>query len=168
MKLADWLYDNSVTPSQLRRMLGVKCRSTVWRYLTDERVPNSRTAQRIIEITGGEVQLADFLDPSPPECLVAVTDDDGEERLVLPWSPLAPAGGGNGDDDDDDSEHRRLSHPVKRALSVLDGRAWFTPSGVFLLDGKPVDLKRVMQAANDVLRRRGEPPIPYPGVEPLL
>jgi hypothetical protein len=39
--------------------------------------------------------------------------------------------------------------------------------GGFLLDGRIADTKRVMTAANELLKARGEKPIPYPGVEPI-
>jgi hypothetical protein len=38
---------------------------------------------------------------------------------------------------------------------------------VFLLDGRISDPKRIVAEANRILRGRGEPPIPYPGVDPL-
>jgi hypothetical protein len=50
---------------------------------------------------------------------------------------------------------------------VLAGRAWFTPSGKFLLDGRASDPKRLVAAANGILRSSGKPPIKYPGVEPI-
>ena len=68
MKLADYLYENSMTPGQLRRMLGVKNRSTIHRYLLGERVPNPETMLKIAKLTRHQVGLADFLDPSPPGC----------------------------------------------------------------------------------------------------
>ncbi|MDX9911457.1 MAG: hypothetical protein RBS39_06480 [Phycisphaerales bacterium] len=160
MKLADWLYESSVTPGQLRRMLGVD-RTTVHRYLIGSRIPQPHRLQRIFELTKGRVRLEDFLDPSPPECARQVPRPDGSMRLVLPWSgdgPAEPPGTPASD---------RLSAPVLRAIEVLSGRAWFTPAGTFLLDGRQADPRRIVIAANDVLRKRGDPPIAYPGVENL-
>jgi hypothetical protein len=57
--------------------------------------------------------------------------------------------------------------PVQRAFRVLNSRVRYTPRGKFLLDGRVTDLKRIMRAANDELRRREQPPIPYPGVHPI-
>ena len=160
MKLADYLYENSQTPTQLRRMLGVQRRSTVWRYLTGERIPQPLMLQRIIDLTDGDVTLSDFLDPEPPECARTITDPAGRPRMVLPWSPDYPD-----DDPTTPNDTGPLTTPVVRALDVLGARAQFTRSGVFLLDGRSSDVRRIVRAANDVLRRRGDPTIAYPGVE---
>ncbi len=159
MKLADYLYENSMSPSLLRRKLGVTNRSTVWRWLAGDRIPNPPMMLKIELLTEGRVTLRDFLDAAPARCAQVVTGDDGEERLVLPWSPdwrhpreeTAPAS-------------ERLSKPVLKALEVLGGRAWYTPKGTFLLDGRKVSLKRVMRETNVVLTQNNQPLIPYPGV----
>ena len=163
MKLADYIFDNSISPGQLRWMLGcVKHRSTLYRYLTGERIPQPETLQKIIEITDGQVQLRDFLNKEPPECATVVVTGDGKRKVLLPWSQRSHnAQAAN----DNENEHARLSAPVKRALQVLSGRAWFTPRGRFLLDGRQVDIKLVMQAANTALLCDGNDPIPYPGVQ---
>ena len=59
------------------------------------------------------------------------------------------------------------SRPLHLALRVLDDRVRHTRRGRFLLDGRISDPKRIVAAANRVLRSRGEAPIPYPGVDPL-
>lgn len=162
MKLADFLFENSMTPKQLRRMLGVQSRSTMSLWLLNERIPQPRMMKKIEELTGGQVRREDFLDPSPPNCARVVTDRHGRKRWRLPWSPkrtkkFKPC----------DPRLAQFSPPVQRALKVLKKRVWITAKGRLLLDGRITDLKRVMRAANDELRRRGQPPIPYPGVEPL-
>jgi len=162
MKLADYLYEYNLSPARLRKRLGIRCRSTVWRYLNNERIPKPVTLQKIITLTDGRVQLKDFLDTTPPDCARLVRRPEGSERLALPWS-VQPDGG---DERPEDHVEPRISNPVKRAIAVLEGRAWFTPKGVFLLDGKNTDLRRMMRAANLVLRKQGKPPIPYPGEEP--
>lgn len=173
-----------MTPGQLRRMLGVKNRSTIHRYLLGERVPNPETMLKITRLTHFRVGLADFLNSSPPNCARIVDDEHGVPRIVLPWSPdyprdddpfvtpvagpgLRPGGSrraeaatGQRSEDDD------LSRPVRRALWLLEGRAVFTRSGTFLLDGRICDLKDIVRAANAILQSRGEKPIPYPGVRP--
>ncbi|UYV13482.1 MAG: hypothetical protein NCW75_04155 [Phycisphaera sp.] len=149
-----------MTPSQLRRMLGVQRRSTVWRYLTGERIPQPQTLQRIQDLTDQEVVLEDFLDPSPPRCARTITGADGCHRMVLPWSPDYPD-----EDPTAANDQGPLSLPVLRALDVLGARAQFTRTGVFLLDGRSSDVRRIVRTANEVLRRRGEPTIAYPGVE---
>lgn len=161
MKLADYLYENSMTPSQLRTMLGVKNRSTIHRYLLGERVPNPETMLKITRLTRFQVGLADFLDSSPPNCARIVDDEHGVPRIVLPWSPDYRK-----DDHTPSSSGDPLTGPVQRAIDLLEGRARFTPRGVFLLDGRVCDLKDIMRAANRVLESRGEQPIPYPGVCP--
>lgn len=163
MKLSDWLYENSMTPRQLRLMLGVKDRSTVYRWLANERVPKPRMLQKITGLTKGTVTLQDFLDPNPPVHAKEVRRKDGSLKWILPWTL---------------DQHRpkaaepmttvpRLSPPLLRAIEVLNGRAWFTPSGRFLLDGRISDPKRIVTAANAILREQGRRPIHYPIVEPI-
>jgi hypothetical protein len=160
MKLADWSYDNSITPAQLRRMLGVQCRSTVWRWLTNERIPQPPMMRKIEELTGGQVTLKDFLDPRPPACARWVTCADGTRRMRLPWSPDYGDDGGPPENEEDDDG---FSIPVRRALRVLGDRARFTRRGTFLLDGRVTDLRRLVKKANELLKARGLPPIRYPG-----
>lgn len=159
MKLADWLFESRRTPSVLRRSLGVQ-RSTMQRYLTGSRIPSPTRLQRIIEITDGDVQLIDFLDPTPPECALVVHEGD-RERWVLPWSPdyLDHKDAAEAHDDE------MVSTPLQRAFAVLGPRASLTKRGVFLLDGGTADARRVVTAANAVLRSRNQPLIAYPGVE---
>jgi len=162
MKLADYLYENSTTPRLLQKRLGVSNRSTVWRWLTGERTPKPAMLGRIERLTEGQVTSEDFHDPRPPRCSQIILDEHGIQRTVLPWSPFWV-----------DPRHRdaapetRLSVPVLEAIRILDGRARFTPRGVFLLDGRAVDIKKVMEAASEKLDRLNQPLIPYPGVHPI-
>lgn len=57
--------------------------------------------------------------------------------------------------------------PLRRAIGVLGPRVRHTRRGRFLLDGRVTDPKRIVIAANRVLRSKGECPIPYPGVDSL-
>lgn len=161
MKLADWLFENSKSPEFFRRKLGVPERSTVSRWLTGKRKPNRHWMRAITQLTGGAVQSGDFDDPSPPRCVRPILDARGDERLILPWHP-------GYQDESTSADGDVFSPPVKRALNVLGKRVKFTPGGTLLLDGRPSDLRRIVQAANEILRRRGQEPIHYPGVEPLL
>ena len=163
MKLSDWLFENSMTPRQLRMMLGVKNRSTLHRWLTNQYVPAPRMLQQIIEVTKGEVQLEDFLDPNPPVHAREEKQPDGSLKWVLPWSLDA----GRNRQQTEPTPLPRLSPPLLRAIEVLNGRAWFTPKSRFLLDGRISDPKRVVAAANEILRERGQPTIKYPVVEPI-
>jgi len=162
MKLADYLYENSMTPGLLRRKLGVTNRSTVWRWLAGERIPQPEMMLKIERLTDGRVTLSDFLDPTPPRCANVVVDERGRKKWVLPWSP----GWRDPRRPKEPPRSDRLSEPVLQGLRSLGGRAWYTPRGVFLLDGRKVSLKRLMEAANEARAARGEPRIPYPGVWP--
>jgi len=162
MKLADYMYEQQLTPSDLRRLLRIQSRETLWRYLKNERIPQPQVLLLIEELTKGRVRLQDFLDPSLPKCAKKIVDRFGREKVVLPGSkdwpgdPIPVYTVGTED----------LSPPVRRAFEVLGNRVKYT-KGKFFLDGRLSDLRRIMRAANEELRRRGEPPIPYPGVEPL-
>lgn len=165
MKLADYLYRTGMSTSHLRRALGLSTRSAISRYLHGERTPQPTVMQKIIELTGGQVQLRDFLTPGNPECATVITLPNGRKRLVFPWS---------GRDRDlvaaTAAEAKRLaandglSEPVHRAVVVLAGRARVGPGGRWLLDERPVDHRGLVREANRVLAARNRPAIAYPGL----
>lgn len=164
MKLADYLFNNSMSPSTLKEQLGLAHRSTVWRWMTDGRRPNRVMMSRLVELTRGEVTEADFRDPSIPKCAKLVHDGSGRPRLLLPWSSdHAPKS-----TDQTNGDELTVTPPIQKALAVLEGRATFTQRGTVLIDGRASDTKRLVIEANRVLSERKEEPIPYPGVEPLL
>jgi hypothetical protein len=165
MKLADYLFRSGMSTTQLRRALGVSCRSTITRYLNGERIPRHDVMQRIIDLSGGKVQLHDFLRGGNPECATVITAVDGRQRLVFPWSTRR-------DDLDaaEELEQRRTANDnlqpavLRSASSVLRGRA-VVHRNAWHLDGRPADAKRVVRAANLVLRANGRPVLHYPGLE---
>jgi hypothetical protein len=188
MKLADFMHAHGLTPRDLREMLGVRSRTTVLRYISGERLPAPDVMRAIDELTGGAVTLADFLDPKPAHCLRVVVDRTGRLQEVYPWTDIEqrrrhqsandndprgkrpstpgapqrgraapPAGGDNADE--------WPSAPLQRALIVLGGRAMVARRGGFLLDGRKADSRRVVAAANRVLKANGLSPIQYPGLE---
>ena len=157
-KLSDWLHDINRTPQEIRLILGVS-RSTLQRYLTNQRVPLSHILQKIIELTDGQVQLADFLDEAPPKCAEIIKRPDGSERWIFPWSNAVP--------EQSEMYSSRLSPSLVKAIAVLNRRAWYTPKGKFLLDGRISDPKRIVTSANIVLQEQNQPIINYPTVEPI-
>lgn len=168
MKLADWMYKHGMTPSRLRRLLGISSRSTIPRYLTGKRRPSKTLLKKIEELTNGEVTEDDFLDPTPAECGEIVEDGDGIPRLIFPWI--------NKDDDLDAlgervrqerPEWERLSPPLQRAVDLLGRRVRVIKGRAFVLDGRPSEAKAVVRAANKILTSRGKPVIRYPGVDPI-
>jgi transcriptional regulator with XRE-family HTH domain len=165
MKLADFLFQTGMTTTQLRRALGLASRSTITRYLHGERVPTPQILQQIIELTGGRVQLRDFLSPGNPECATIITLPNGRRRLVFPWasreSELAAA---NDVEIARAIEQDNLSEPLQRAVKALAGRAQRLPNGAWSLDGRPSDIRRVVLEANRRLREIGQPVIEYPGI----
>jgi hypothetical protein len=164
MKLADFLFESGMTTTQLRRALGVKCRSTITRYLHGDRLPNPVVMQRIIEISSGKVQLQDFLRGGNPTCATIITLPNGRKKLVFPWSTRS---------DDLNAAERveecrrandnHISLPLERALKVLEDRARRLGDR-WLLDGRPADGGRLVREANRILAARREPLIAYPGI----
>ncbi|PCI11344.1 hypothetical protein COB72_01155 [bacterium] len=134
-------------------------RSTLQRYLTNQRIPQPLILQKIIELTGGQVQLADFLDGTPPKCAKVIKRPDGTVRWVFSWSNAVP--------EQSEMYSSRLSPSLVKAIAVLNGRAWYTPKGRFLLDGRISDPKRIVSAANIILREKDQPIINYPIVESI-
>lgn len=174
MKLADFMHAFSITPQQLRTMLGVKSRSTVLRYISGERLPTPDLMRRIEELSGGAVTLDDFIDPEPPKCVRVVIDRQGNEHTVYPWTVLETRPKRRVAANDNRPPRPKAekaddwpSPPLRRALDILGSRARLSTRGGFLLDGRLTDTRSVIRAANAVLRSRNQPPIVYPGVEPL-
>lgn len=187
MKLADFMHAHGLTPRDLREMLGVRSRTTVLRYISGERLPAPEVMETINRLTGGAVTLADFLDPRPARCLRVVVDRSGRLQEVYPWTDIEQRRrrqSANDNDPDgrqpstpDTVKQTRTapavvgepdewpSAPLQRAMIVLGGRAMVAKRGGFLLDGRKADARRVVAAANRVLKANGLSPIPYPGLE---
>ena len=166
MKLADWLHARSLTPEQLRRMLGVTNRSTIHRWLDGTRRPGRDRLQQIELLTEGAVTPADFDDPAPPHCAQVVERAQGKEDLIFPWSKGAERREAAFEAMmDEPREGEVFTTPLLSALEVLGTRAKLTPRGTFLLDGRPSDARRVVAAANEKLASKGHPRLPYPTVK---
>jgi hypothetical protein len=164
MKLADYLFNSGLAPSDVQGELGIKSRSTMYRYLTGERRPRREMMQRITTLTNGKVQEQDFADNQLPDCVVVIRRGDGKLSAVLPWSTM------NGRLEQarrtaEEPEHE-LSTPVRRALWLLVPRAVHHGGDRFTLDGRESGLRLIMQEANALLKARGLSPIPYPVVCP--
>lgn len=162
MKLADFMAMHRIAPHHLRRLLGVRSRTTVQRYLRGERIPHPEMMARIERLTRGAVTLTDFLDPRPPRCVRIIHDREGRTLEVFPWQQPAA------EQDTAPGHDGQFSAPLERAIRILHPRVAPTRRGHLLLDGRISDARRIVAEANAVLRRRGGEPIPYPGVEPLL
>lgn len=166
MKLADYLFRHRLTPRHLQKVLGVSSRSTVQRYLTNQRVPEPQHLDRIEQWTQDQVRLRDFLDATPPECAGFYIDKRGKRRMVLPWSTR--------DHRLDRAFETMLAEPregaidpppIRQALLVLGDRVVRTKD-LFMIDGQPTDTRGLIRAANDQLYLHFKPPIRYPGVQP--
>lgn len=162
MKLADWMHERGMTPSELMRRLGLKSRTTVTRYLTGEREPDYVMLKKISDLTGKAVTHADFASSSPPRCAEVVELAGGTLQLVFPWTKrrvdwLALREDWSADD-------RGVPRVIEKAFAVLRGRAGLSDQhGLYVLDGRPIDARRLIMAANRVLRARGKPLLRYPG-----
>lgn len=58
--------------------------------------------------------------------------------------------------------------PLQYACCLLNGRVRPLRNGYYVLDGFQVGPREVARAANRILRDRGAPEIPYPGLTPLF
>ncbi len=165
MKLADFLFQSGMTTTQLRLALKLASRSTITRYLHGERVPNPGTLQKIIELTGGRVQLRDFLSPGNPECATVIVLANGSKKLVFPWSTSASdLEAANDAEKVRAIEQDNQSEPMRRVLAVMADRVSRGPNGAWLLDGRLTDFRRIAVEANKRLREQGKPLIDYPGL----
>ncbi len=160
MKLADYLYQYRMTPTQFGRLLGVTSRSTVHRYVNGDRIPEPRTLQKINHITNGKVMLDDFLDDSMPACANQQTATRGRGAICYPWSrgvvgeaEVVEAGC---------EDEPTYSPPLVRALDVLGNRAQVRGE-LFVLDGVPTDARGIVRAANQCLVTQSMQKIAYPG-----
>ncbi|MCC6970565.1 MAG: hypothetical protein IT434_10120 [Phycisphaerales bacterium] len=166
MKLADYLHTARITPAKLRRDLGIRGRSTVTRWLTGERIPSHQMIHRLTLYTKGAVQLVDYLDRRTlPRCATVVTLPEGRRKIVLPWSNrdaeldacLAAL-------EDEEREADAHSPPIQRALATLGPRAKPDREGLFIVDGRPIDARGLIVAANKQLAAWGQELIQYPGL----
>lgn len=164
MKLADWLYRHRLQPAALRKLLKVRSRATVTRYLTGERLPNPEMMRTIARITQGAVQSGDFLDPSPAQCEETVTLKDGRTKSVFPWTPeweqwLVEREAVLIRDD------RGVPAVIEKAMGTLGTRVCLGHEpGLYLIDGNLRDARGLIRAANRVLAHQGKPLLDYPGV----
>ena len=165
MKLADFLFQTGMTTTQLRRALGVASRSTITRYLHGERVPTNLVLQKIIELTGGRVQLRDFLTPGNPECATVIVLPGGMKKLVFPWSTReSDLVAANTVEIARAVEQDNFSDPSRKAITALGGRARRLTNGSWMLDGRPSELRRIVLEANRQLKEQRRPLIDYPGL----
>ena len=144
MNLADYLKEHQLKPAQFARLLGVRSRETVHRYLRGERIPEPKILARIIEITDRRVQLHDFLDRTPPRCWRY-----RDQRY--PWSR-------------DTDTPAPLTPVLNQAVDTLGKRARWLGDSRFELDGRPSDARQLLEAADAVRKRLGLKQLLYPGV----
>lgn len=165
MKLADFLCDYCVTPGQLKKRLGISNRSTLHRWLHHQRCPKPEYVLAIEELTGGQVTLSDFLDPTPPKCAIVVELPNGKTKWILPWSRTSEEELETIHEPEDD--HDELSTPVRRALATLGHRALELTHGMYRVDGRTTDTAGMVRSANETLHRNGQEQISFPGVKKI-
>lgn len=165
MKLADWMCDYCVNPKQLKRRLGVTNRSTVHRWIYGQRTPSNEYLLKIEDLTGGQVTLSDFLDPTPPKCAIVVELPNGKTKWILPWSRTSEEELESVHEPEDD--HDEQSPPVRRALATLGLRAIELSQGIYRVDGRSTDTAGLIRAANQTLSRNGQEQISFPGVKKI-
>ncbi len=154
MKLKHYLIMHQMTPAEFARQLGVTSRTTIHRYVNGERMPSPEMMRKIYDATNGEVTPNDFYqwaqkpdsDDREPPWRVEPPEPD-------PFRALEKITGKYG-----------VSRPVAYALQVLGHRARVLPRGVFQLEGKRVDARAIVAAANVILDACHLPIIAYPGV----
>lgn len=60
MNLSDYLRTKKITPAEFGRMLGLKSRASVGRYLTGDRKPADDVMSKIKQVTNGKVTADSF------------------------------------------------------------------------------------------------------------
>lgn len=164
MKLADYLFQFGVSPAKLQRELDVTP-TAFRRYLTNERIPRPHILARIRAFTRGAVTYEDFADRSPPACATVLATGGGRKVIVLPWSQsdrLLDASIREMLKETRESD--QLTEPLRRTMSILGPRVRHAGADMFELDGRRVDARRVVEAANAILEESGFEPIRYPGL----
>lgn len=161
MKLADFLHESRMTTTQLRRALGVSSRSTVTRYLHGERTPSLAMMMKIAKLTQGRVQPHDFATPGNPICATVITLPSGKKKLVFPWNTNAADLAAVEALERVRGANDNMSTPIATAIRELEHRVKRRGDQLWL-DGRPSDARRVILAANDRRKRRGETPLAYP------
>lgn len=173
MKLADYLIQKQIGPSEFAELIGVSSRMTVHRYITGKRVPHPDMIQRITRVTRGAVTAADFPPPKKqvPTRMRRPALEQNNQRY--PWERS-------------DSHYCRhaehalrrllkeapegtdLSPPLQKAISLLGERVEMDrEKRNFRLDHRPVSAQTLVRHANRILEAQEEPLIQYPGVNPI-
>jgi hypothetical protein len=149
MKLSHYLTLHDIRPADFAAALGIKSRMTLYRYLVGSRRPGAVTLAKIVQQTQGQVTEQDFaVVAAKPKPASATPPARAPKAKPTPFA-------------------QDLSPVVLTALRVLGTRAGYRPPNQFQLDGRPISLPKLIDAANQALIERGQTPLDYPLTMPL-
>jgi len=167
MKLKDYLLEKEIKLSDFAEKIGVKSRSTISRYVYGERIPAEDVMQRIVAITEGQVTRKDFADkphhrpsvshPALRRERLEKTMHEESDQAYLNMLQEPPEG---------ENEPAVITKAVS-ALLACDKSRLECQGGRFLLNRRPISHQQLIRRANTVLQRQGQPPLRYPGVNPV-
>lgn len=179
MQLREYLKQYHLGAAQFARMLGVKSRMTVYRYLRGERIPSAEMMKKIVALTDGLVQPNDFFTVDQPitRSYRQMMESDlvrVEKRIGILGSVCGAAGVqiGYGPDQiesgwtDFDQRLDDLGVPesLQMAVKILMPDLQIINSEKFRYRGRVLNPKDLVLCANRHLMEKGQSLIPYPGV----
>jgi len=175
MELSEYLMRSDLHPALFARMVGVKSRTTVHRYISGERLPAPDIARRIYHATEGQVTHHDMMQTYRRRlCLVKSREQDNQQsQIEYPWSRLEEYAErwtqkALQEMLKEPLEGNVLSPPAAKAVAILGERVVMNKRQTsFKLDWRPAGLREIVRAANVALKNEGKDLIAYPGVQEM-
>ncbi len=171
MQLKHYLRIHNLSPAQLADKLGMKYKSSIYRYLSGSRIPSLRILEMIETVTQGMVTAQDFA-TSANQYKSASSKTNKTmmyslfssnfckfiEDAKLETPPINQKIAAN----------ENIGYPIWRAKQVLRFRLYVDKrTSALYLNGRKSTPKQVVAAANQILISEQKTAIPYPGLSPI-
>lgn len=155
MTLGEYLHQHNIRAEDFGHLIGLKSRSSIFRYLSGKRRPHKAIIDKITQATLGAVKASDFR----PKCSV-----EREHRKRAASSAYLLRQMMN-----EPAEGLGPSPVMRKAMQILKDRIPLKQKkGGFYVDNRPISIKTLISQANAVLAEEGKPALFYPGVRPLI